>query len=232
MLAMTRILALETSGSGGSIAALEGDKLLVELTLDASLRSTRTLAPGIQQVLKAAGWQPREIELVAVTSGPGSFTGLRIGLTTARTMAYAIGAEVLGINTLDVLAEQAASDVHAVCAVMDAQRQELFAASYRRQDSGMWRRSTQQEPAILGIDAWLASLAPGDLVIGPVLAKLKPRLPSDVILAPEVSWQPKAATVGHIAARRFASGERHDLWTLAPLYLRRSAAEEKADGAA
>lgn len=226
---MTRLLALETSGTSGSVAAFDGDRLLGRLTLDPALRSARSLAPGIQQVLREAGWKPREVQLVAVTAGPGSFTGLRIGLTTARTFAYAVGAQLLGINTLEVLTEQAPRDARVVRAVLDAQRQELFAATYSRQADGSWSNPARQMPAIMSIDAWLATLSAGDVVIGPILAKLRARLPSLIHAAPETSWMPDAATVGRIAARRFAAGERHDLWSLAPLYLRRSAAEEKAD---
>ncbi len=105
-----RILALETSGTSGSVAALEGDRLLAEVSLAPSLRSARSLAPGIAKLLAEVGWKPRDVGIVAVTTGPGSFTGLRVGLTTAKSFAYAVGAQVLGINTLEVLAEQAPAD--------------------------------------------------------------------------------------------------------------------------
>jgi tRNA threonylcarbamoyladenosine biosynthesis protein TsaB len=225
---MTRILALETSGTGGSLAALQDEKVLCQAELNPEQRSARSLAPGIAKLLKDLGWQPRDVQLVAVTAGPGSFTGLRIGLTTARTFAYAVGAELLGINSLEVLASQAPAEAQIVRTVVDAQRQELFAATYRRQGDGRIE-AVGEGPAILGIDTWLTSLAAGDTVIGPVLTKLKSRLPPFVYGAPESNCVPQALTVGRIAAHRFAAGERHSLWTLTPLYLRRSAAEEKAD---
>jgi tRNA threonylcarbamoyladenosine biosynthesis protein TsaB len=223
---MTRILALESSGSSGSVAVWDGATLLGEVALDPALRSARSLAPGICQLLAEVGWRPRDVQLVAVTAGPGSFTGLRVGVTTAKTFAYAAGAEVLGVNTLEVLAEQAPSDAAIVKAVIDAQRQELFAAAFLLDGSG---RRTQAPPAIVPIEDWLTALTPGDLVIGPVLAKLRTRLPPAVRVAPEGSWTPLASSVARVAARRHAAGERDDLWRLAPLYLRRSAAEEKAD---
>src|SRR5688572_30661357 len=131
---MTRILALETSGTCGSVAALDAGGVLRELPLDPALRSARSLAPGIRQLLQGMGWQPRDVQLVAVTAGPGSFTGLRVGITTAKAFAYAAGAEVLGVDTLEVLARQAPSDAQLVQTAIDAQRQELFVATFHRTD--------------------------------------------------------------------------------------------------
>jgi tRNA threonylcarbamoyladenosine biosynthesis protein TsaB len=226
-----RILALETSGTSGSVAALEGERLLGEFCLDPALRSACSLAPGLSKLLAEVGWRPRDVQLVAVTAGPGSFTGLRVGVTTAKSFAYAVGAEVLGVNTLEVLAEQAPSDARVIKAVIDAQRQELFAATFQREPAvpSSLSRRLQAAGEILSIEAWLTALAPDDCVIGPALTKLLDRLPDYVRAPPEQDWMPKAASVGLIALRRFAAGERDDIWRLAPLYLRRSAAEEKAE---
>jgi tRNA threonylcarbamoyladenosine biosynthesis protein TsaB len=213
-----RILALETSGLSGSVAALSGGKLLAQLSLNPEQRSAQSLAAGIQRLLGEVGWRPRDVQLVAVTRGPGSFTGLRIGVTTAKTFAYAVGAEVLGVDTLEVLADQAPAEAPVVQAVLDAQRQELFAATFRGGPS---------ETRIVPIDTWLASLSPDHLVIGPVLTRLRGRLPAEVAVAPEATWTPLAATVGLVALRHYLAGQRSDLWQLTPLYLRRSAAEER-----
>jgi tRNA threonylcarbamoyladenosine biosynthesis protein TsaB len=224
-----RILALETSGASGSVAALEAEQLLQEAALDPSLRSARSLAPALHELLRQVGWQPRDVQLAAVTIGPGSFTGVRVGVTTAKTFAYAVGAAVLGVNTLEVLVEQAPPDARVVRAVLDAQRHELFAADLHRDSGSGSSLSPLQAVEIVPIEAWLASLAPGDCVIGPVLSRLRDRLPQHIRVAPEMSWTPAAATVGRIAYRHHLAGDRDEVWRLAPLYLRRSAAEEKAD---
>lgn len=213
-----RILALETSGLSGSVAALSGGTLLKQLSLDPQQRSAQSLAAGIHQLLGELGWRPRDVQLVAVTHGPGSFTGLRVGVTTAKTFAYAVGADVLGVDTLEVVAEQAPVDASVVKAVLDAQRQELFAATFRAAPA-----ATQ----IMPIETWLASLSPGDVASGPVLARLRSRLPDCVEVTPEASWTPMAATVGLVALRHYLAGQRGDLWQLTPVYLRRSAAEER-----
>jgi len=95
-----RTIALETSSSSGSIALFEADRLVAESDLGAwelgrGQRTAQSLAPALQSILRQATWKPRDVELIAVTDGPGSFTGLRAGVTTAKVFAYATGAEVV-----------------------------------------------------------------------------------------------------------------------------------------
>ncbi|MCA9264481.1 MAG: tRNA (adenosine(37)-N6)-threonylcarbamoyltransferase complex dimerization subunit type 1 TsaB, partial [Planctomycetales bacterium] len=104
-----KVLALETSSFHGSVALLDGQMLLASRALPDDSRSAESLAPTIREVLTSVGVTPRAIELVAVTVGPGSFTGLRVGVTTAKTFAYAVSAAVVGVNTLEVLANQVAA---------------------------------------------------------------------------------------------------------------------------
>jgi tRNA threonylcarbamoyladenosine biosynthesis protein TsaB len=88
----------------GSVALLDGPTLLAEHLLSTDRRSAQTLAPAIVEILKSQQIEPRQIKLVATTTGPGSFTGLRVGVTAAKTFAYAAGAEVIGISTLEAIA--------------------------------------------------------------------------------------------------------------------------------
>ena len=116
------------------------------------------------------GWRPQDVQLVAVTQGPGSFTGLRVGVTAAKTMAYAVGAEVFAVNTLKVIAEQSPAGVQRVCAVLDAQRQQLFAADFQRQADRLVEASGTR---IEDIADWLAGLSADTAVSGPGLARLR-----------------------------------------------------------
>ena len=84
-----RLLALETSGMSGSVATLASGGKPQVVRLPATERSARGLAPAVREAVRLAGWKPTEVGVVAVTVGPGSFTGLRIGVTTAKTLAYA-----------------------------------------------------------------------------------------------------------------------------------------------
>jgi tRNA threonylcarbamoyladenosine biosynthesis protein TsaB len=222
-----RILALETSGLSGSVAACEGGKLLAERALAAGQRSAQSLAPTLRQLLIEVGWRSADVQLVAVTVGPGSFTGLRVGVTTAKTFAYAVGANILAVDTLEVIAAQAPAEASRVSVVLDAQRQELFAAEFGARES--FGRPIFQPAQIVPREAWLDSLAADRWVSGPVLEKFAERLPAGVHPVAKELWYPRAATVGLLAGRAYDRGQRDDLWQLVPKYLRRSAAEEKWD---
>jgi tRNA threonylcarbamoyladenosine biosynthesis protein TsaB len=222
-----KILALETSGQAGSVALLAADALIAERWLPTDERNAKTLAPTIREVLAAAGWTPGNVRLVAVAVGPGSFTGLRVGVTTAKTFAYAVEAEVIGVNTLEVIAAQAPADVSRLAVVLDAQREQVFAAEFARSRAGdfNWARDT----AIVDNDEWLAKLDSAVAVSGPGLEKFTARLPASVPVVGREHWQPRATTVGQLAWQFYQAGRRDDLWRLVPQYFRRSAAEEKLD---
>ena len=224
-----RLLSIETSGRSGSIALLEGKdgdaKLAGEVLLAGSQRTAQVLAPAIEDLLTKAGWAAGSIELVAVVVGPGSFTGLRIGVTTAKTLAYAVGAKVVAVDTLRVLAAQAPADGAPLWAIVDAQRQELFAAQFAGGGSNLPQVTSETE--ILSAEGWLAGLRPGDRVTGRALGRLADRLPAGVVVVAEEFWQPTASAAGWVGWALYQQGQQDDVWTLVPHYYRPSAAEEK-----
>lgn len=227
------VLAIETSALAGSVALLAGRRLVTQVVLPADRRSAQSLAPAIDQLLRTARVKPAELGLVATTIGPGSFTGLRVGATTAKTLAYAVGCQCLGVDTLEVIALQTASAQaveqptadQELQVVLDAQRKELFLARFRLTAGEAVRLG---ENTIVPASEWLASLASGTRVSGPGLARLLDKLPAGVLVAPAEFREPTAATVGQLAHRDHQLGRRDDLWKLMPQYLRPSAAEEKA----
>jgi universal bacterial protein YeaZ len=228
------ILGLETSSQAGSVALLDGgvggaecDNVLSQRVLPDDRRSAQTLIPAIGQVLAEAGKRAADVGLVAVTVGPGSFTGLRVGVTAAKTFAYAAGCECLGVDTLEVIAAhvpvsaRVGGEVHAV---LDAQRKELFLARFRW-EGGELRRLA--DDCIVSASEWLSRLQPGFVVSGTGVNRLIDRLPAGVDAVDPAYRAPHAVTVGRVAWRHYQNGRRDDLWKLAPKYLRQSAAEEK-----
>ncbi len=187
----------------------------------------RTLIPAMRRILTDARIAPAKIARVAVAAGPGSFTGLRIGVTAAKTMAYAAGSKLVALNTLDVLAAPVleAEPGHRVWALLDAQRNELFAACYDPSPERIWGASDATK--LLSADDWLAGLRPGDRVVGPVVAKYADRLPAGVLVATEQQCQPSAQVVGRLGAQMLDRGLECDPFQLVPYYHRLSAAEEK-----
>ncbi|MCA9143661.1 MAG: tRNA (adenosine(37)-N6)-threonylcarbamoyltransferase complex dimerization subunit type 1 TsaB [Planctomycetaceae bacterium] len=222
-----RILALETSSSTGSVAALDGDQVIANVDLGKAQRTAQSLAPTVQAILRRVNWEPRDVQLVAVTEGPGSFTGLRAGVTTAKVFAYATGASVVAVNTLEVIAAQSSMVSCNLWAVMDAQRQQVFAAEFAVSDNG--RPEPVIPTQIIDNDVWLEQLVTCNRVTGPGLSKLAKHLPHGVQVVSDAAWAPQAITLGHLAFLKHQSGARTDFWTLAPQYFRKSAAEEKFD---
>ena len=158
---------------------------------------------------------------------------MRIGVTTAKTLAYALNASLIGVNSLDVLACAVPASAARLWAVLDAHRGQLFAASYRTDVDGRWQREdAKSECSLPTVEQWLAQLGPGDVVTGPIIARLVNRLPEGIVTvpdstAPDELRQPQAEHVARLASRLFAGGRRDDVWNLVPYYGRLSAAEEK-----
>lgn len=220
-----QILALETSGTTGSVAALVGEQLLGQRVLAGPMRTAQSLAPAVRDLLDDIGWRPRDVRLIAVAGGPGSFTGLRIGVTTAKTLAYVTGSDLLGVNTLEVIADQAPAEVPRLWALLGAQRGELFVGEFQRPAGQAMRWS--QETRLVAAEAWLSQLPTDTYVSGPALSRLDQRLTAHLRRVEASRQAPMAEGVGRLAARLYAAGRRSDVWSLVPQYFRRSAAEEK-----
>ena len=220
-----RILALETSARTGSVAALKGNDVVFEYPLQSSQRTAQSLAPGIDHCINRAGWNAREVELIAVTQGPGSFTGLRLGVTTAKMLAYVTGAELVGVNTLAVIAAQAPRDVTLVSAVIDAHRQQVFTDIYQKSAEGSWISNAGTR--IVDDQQWLRELTAPVALSGPGLQKFLGQTPDGVRVVQQSLWHPRAATVGSLAYHDYLRGRRDNVWQLVPQYYRLSAAEEK-----
>lgn len=220
-----KVLALETTESVGSVAALCDGNLLHELRLDSRMRSAQSLVPGMQAVLNTVGWHPGDVELVATTVGPGSFTGLRVGVTAAKTFAYCTGADILGVDTLEAIAVAVPAHIQALSVAVDAQRGQVVTGLFER-GQDRWLRPIGSSK-LVDVDAWLNSLPSGSFVTGPVLRKMAGRVGRHVCVLDPQYWLPSAGAVGRLAARRYASGHRDDVWSLLPRYCRPSAAEEK-----
>ena len=125
-----RILAIEASAKVAGAAFLESGRILAEQMVNGPLTHSETLMPMVAEVLRQAGRQPEEIDIIAVTNGPGSFTGLRIGAATAKGMALGLGIPVLPVPTLEALAFNVQSWPGLVVPMMDARRGQVYSAVY------------------------------------------------------------------------------------------------------
>lgn len=224
---MSILLAIETSGLAGSVAIARDDVVLEQRSLEQpGRRHAQTLVAEIAAMFKSRKLSPRDLTAVGVTHGPGSFTGLRVGIVCAKTLSYSLNIPLLLVDTFDIIAAQCPSELSTVWIVDDAQRQELYAGRYLRQDDGQWR--LQGERFLTPRDQWLASLPAAEVVVGPGTAKIPLETLTPRIVREATINLPRAETLCRLAARKLAAGELADHWTAAPFYIRVSGAEEKA----
>jgi tRNA threonylcarbamoyladenosine biosynthesis protein TsaB len=221
-----RLLILETSSQAGQVAVAEGERLLGVRSLDEARRHARDLAPAVGELLAARGWQPRDLDSVVVSRGPGSYTGLRVGIMSAKALAYATGCALLAVDTFAAVAVQAPADVLTLHVLADAQQNKIYVQGFRREAMGT--ELTASTPlTILAVDEWLAGLGKDVWVSGPGLRKYADRLPPETRFVEESRRDPRPESLLHIGLARYLRGERDDLWTVEPLYLRPSSAEEQ-----
>lgn len=227
------LLAIETSARTGSVAIVartgQESTVVAEQALDPTERTARSLHPTIHQLLQQLRLAPGDLHGIAVTVGPGSFTGLRIGVTAAKTLAYATQCPVVALNTLDVVASQSrptGENHRRLWVVMNAERGDLFAACHSLPLA--IAPGSEDRTRLVASQAWLAELQMGDLVSGPAATRYADQFPDGVTLSPAESHAPRAAAVGQLGWQWLAAGCTTDPFALLPNYYRTSAAEEKA----
>lgn len=224
-----RLLAIDTSTPRAALAVTAADGHALVVAPDPASRHGRALVPAIQALLAEAGVRLADLDGLVVGLGPGSYTGLRIGLTAAKTLAYAVGRPLAGFDSLELVARNAPDDALTVAVIADAQRGDVYVADFRRVEPGtplVRAAATRVEP----FAAWRDALAPGTTVIGPAAAleRFAASLPDAAQATSPRHW-PDPQRLAALAVEVWRSGRRDDPWFLEPVYLRRSAAEEQWD---
>ena len=233
------ILSIDTSSQVSSVAVLSAERVAAELSMQGALTHSETLMPHIGTALEMARVKKEELDGIAVSIGPGSFTGLRIGLAAAKMMAYALHIPLIAVPTLEALAHHTICEGVRLVPMMDAQKGNVYAQEFVWEAGVDGLTLREMHPlVILPLSEVLAGLAgaqPPVLLLGDAMQKkTSTPLPRGVRLAPIHARMPRAACVGLAALTRLARGAVDDPVTIAPLYLRRSEAEvlwEKRHGA-
>ena len=223
-----RILAIETATLAGSAALLDGDRVIGQSLLDIALTHSERLMAMVDHLLRDCGWDVARLEALAVSVGPGSFTGLRVGIATAKGLALARGLPVAPVPTLDALASNLPFADSPVCPLLDARKGEVYLSLYRWNGDRMDR---QWEYLALSPRAAAERLAPPVIVIGDGVPACRPflaHLGAGLRVAPPTHTAPSAAVVGWLGGRMLESGRAVGAEALEPLYLRPSAAELRA----
>ncbi len=236
-----RVVAIETSGMIGSVAVCEGTPkadCLRERSFEKGVvpasggpgvkKHGQALLPSINEIFAELGWRPEDIDLIAVSHGPGSFTGLRIGITCAKTLAYVLEKPLVAVPTLDVLAENVTPGQTPICPILDAKRKAVYSCIYRPVN-GTWQKQTD----FMAIEphALLPLLLKPILIFGDGVAPYRDLFSVEgiTIVNGELGIA-RASVVARLGIQLYEKGRISDPFQLQPLYLRRSEAEEKWEG--
>jgi N6-L-threonylcarbamoyladenine synthase len=231
-----RILALDTSTEvvaiGLGSVGEAGVRLLAELNLDVPRASLTHLVPAVMRLLDSADATIGDVEAVVIGRGPGSFTGVRIGVSAAKGIAQGLGVPLYGVNTLDAVAERFAEREGLVGVIGDAMRREVYPALFRSASGGLTRLSPDAVASPLSVAEEWAALGEPVLVAGNALRKYADvftgAMGGAAVLAPDALWTPTGESLLMAAWRAMSRGTLGDgdPGAVLPVYTRLSDAEE------
>ncbi|MFL7793007.1 MAG: tRNA (adenosine(37)-N6)-threonylcarbamoyltransferase complex dimerization subunit type 1 TsaB [Anaerolineae bacterium] len=214
------LVAIDTSTDYASLALHDGFRVRVEQTWESQRRHTVELLPRLVAALEQLGLGANHLSGVAVARGPGSFTGLRVGMAVAKGLALARGLPLIGVPTLDVIAVAQGRSRNTLCAVLQAGRRRICIATYRWRD-GRWH--PQEEPRLATWQGLANEITSPTLFCGeidPAGTEVLATLDDDLVtLLPAAARLRRAGFLAQEAWRRLNLGETDDPATLAPIYL-------------
>lgn len=224
-----RILGLDTATWTASVGLCIDDVVVSEKSELADGSHAVSLLSLIADVLDAGGCTVRDLDAVGVSSGPGSFTGLRIGLSVAKGFAYATGARLVAVPTLEALARTVAGHGGIICPLLDARKGELYAACFESSSRGLQRLT---DDLLLTPEALLERLSTPCVILGDGVTAyatlLRSRLGAAATLLPCDSHGPRGGVIAAMARERLRAGGADDPSRLEPMYIRPSEAEIKS----
>jgi tRNA threonylcarbamoyladenosine biosynthesis protein TsaB len=226
------IVGIETSGLVGSVALTRNGQCLEVRSLEqAGRRHAQGLALELRELLKRHDVTAKNVDAVAVSRGPGSFTGLRVGMVCAKTFAYATRCQFVAVDTFTAVAMNCPAEISDLWVVEDAQRGELFAGRYQVA-CGTWIRPDPID--VVDAETWLKSRSAHEVLAGRGLTRCDLSLTTATCLTEDRFIQPLASSVALQGERMLLDPKSYpsidfDCWIAVPFYIRRSAAEEQRD---
>ncbi|MBI3614887.1 MAG: tRNA (adenosine(37)-N6)-threonylcarbamoyltransferase complex dimerization subunit type 1 TsaB [Candidatus Omnitrophica bacterium] len=216
-----RLLVVETSSLVFSVAVCDGDRILSSFKSDDPARRSDLLTGLIEEALRGAGLTLAALDGLAVSIGPGSFTGLRVGVTTVKTLAWALKKKVLPVSTLEVIAHNLDSGVEPIGVFLDARKGKVYAALFSPDAEERLKRLSPDR--LLPPEEALKQFPEGTVFVGDGLIRYRDLVNSldgkEWSLAPESDWIPSADALCRIAAHRWPNGVLDDPHRLVPEYL-------------
>jgi len=221
-----KVLAIDTSNQAMSIAVLDGERIIGEITTNIKRNHSERLMPAIDELMNDVQWKPSELDRIVVAKGPGSYTGLRIGVTIAKTLAWTLGVELVGISSLKTLAGNCESSTHYLVPLFDARRKNIYTGLYQWKNGNL----VQIEPDThISAELWAEHLSGREgtfELIGEDRSLYKDtfeqHLTNRVFEAPLKNHLPKAGVLGLLGIKE----EPVDAHMFTPDYLKLAEAEE------
>ncbi|MBR1737139.1 MAG: tRNA (adenosine(37)-N6)-threonylcarbamoyltransferase complex dimerization subunit type 1 TsaB [Firmicutes bacterium] len=223
-----KILALDTTGIVASAAIVDEEKTIAEFTVNFKQNHSVTIMPMIEDMIKILGIEKSEIDYIACSSGPGSFTGLRIGAATAKGLAHGLGKKIIPVPTLDALAYNICESDRFIVPIMDARRNQVYTAVYERNDEDIERISEYMAEDINELLEFLKSNSMRAIFLGDGVKVFKERIKEydeEHIFAPQNMVMKSAASVGALAVKN--TDKAVDCSQFEIIYLRLSQAERE-----
>ena len=214
------ILGIESSSNSSSIALLRDDELIGECSLNIGRKHSERVVPTIDWLLKNVSIGKDELDLIAVSSGPGSFTSLRVGLSVAKGMAYSLNLKVVSVSSLEILALNVGVTANQICTVTDAKRDEVYMACF--ENNGTIKRITEDliikpENLVQMIDRPTVFIGDGTIKYKEIL---KQKLDSNAIFTPPLLNIPRASSCALIAYNMKGEVQLDDAFSVVPKYIR------------
>jgi len=213
-----KTLAFDTSTKFLSIALLEDENVIAEFHEDVGIKHSELLMPTIRDLVAGAGWNAKDIGLIAAGTGPGSFTGLRIAAATVKGLAVVIGSKVIGVPTMDAMIMNFPKDKGTRAApLLDARKGKVYSCVYNL-SGGEPERITDY--LIVTIEAMLDKIGKKTVFFGDAVEKYRDKLTSHPLAdcAEDLNWYPRASWIGKIGFKRSKNGT-DDPETFEPMYL-------------
>lgn len=223
------VLGIDTATKVAGAAVINQERLISERFIHNLKTHSQNIIPMIQQVMEDAGIVPGGLNGIVVTGGPGSFTGLRIGMSVAKTMGMALNIPVIGVSTLETLAWNVFRSEGIICPILDARKSEVYTCIYRSAASGL---EEMIRPAALSVECLIQEVLKfeekvtflGDAV--PVYGEvIKEKVGERARFGSMINSFPRAAAAAELGLRKLAENKEVDSTFLQPVYLRKSEAE-------
>ena len=227
-----KVLGIDTSSNATSIAVIEDNKLICEYTINTKNTHSQKLMPMIENMLKISEINVNDMDIIAICQGPGSFTGLRIGMATAKALSHVNNLPIVGVNSLELLAGNMDLSDKKICSILDAQRTQVYMGQYKFENNKLVEIKSVD---VVEIDELLEELKSSNeewILVGEAVYKYEDKIKEiENICVPAPSHNVnKASSLCTIAMNKYDQNiDVYDCYTINPVYIRKSQAEVQYD---